>query len=342
MYIKIQHIEHIKGFKTVGEKLYLCDSKNRLYAEGISIDNVDGTSLVYRDNLLFCLSSNEEKIFVIDDEEYWGINSSGWLNTIQNNSIMLYKYNSNNKSFKILLYNLQERKIYKEILKELNLWNLIRYNEFIYFFDSSKTLLKCLSLESSEYTWEINLSEYGEIYNIVGIDQNKLWALTHRAGMERKENRLLAINIKNGEVLFVLPTEYPISDVSLKLLELKQTILSIYSKWSTARADSLFVEIDAITNSVLRSGKIDSIFNENLKIASWQSLGNKIFFTANKDSLNATHVGVLDYDTLDLLWVSEVPDRKSGLKDLQVTEDKIYILEMSGTLHIYEKENAFK
>ncbi len=39
-----------------------------------------------------------------------------------------------------------------------------------------------------------------------------------------------------------------------------------------------------------------------------------------------------------ILWYTEVKDRKAGLRDLQVTEDKIYVLDSDQTLHIFEKE----
>ena len=128
-------------------------------------------------------------------------------------------------------------------------------------------------------------------------------------------------------------------DWHIALLEETQTIVSIYGKISTQqKADSPFVEICAITGAVLRNERIESLFQANLKLGQWCYSNHKIYFTAATDTINSTHIGVLDYTTLNLEWFTEVKDRKAVIKDLQVTENKVYALDQGGQLFIFEKE----
>ena len=160
-----------------------------------------------------------------------------------------------------------------------------------------------------------------------------------RCGENKDKNSLLALDVNTGQILYQAPSEYDLSDWFIELIPEQNTILSIYGKISTyGPAASPFVEINATTGAVMRNQRIESLYNVNLKLGKWKYLNNKIYFTAALDTINSTHIGVLDYHTLDLLWYTEVKDRKAGLRDLQVTEDKIYVLDTGNQLHIFEKE----
>lgn len=45
----------------------------------------------------------------------------------------------------------------------------------------------------------------------------------------------------------------------------------------------------------------------------------------------------MDFNTLELEWFEEVKERKAGLRNLQVTENKIYVMDSGHQLFIYEK-----
>jgi hypothetical protein len=116
-------------------------------------------------------------------------------------------------------------------------------------------------------------------------------------------------------------------------------IVSIWGKMNShGPAESPFVEIDAITGKVLRNTYSQSMYDANLKLGAWKYLDEKIYFDAAFDTINSTHIGVMDYNTLEVEWAEEVQDRKAGLRNLQVTKDKIYIMDSGNQLFIYEKE----
>ncbi|SMC39092.1 PQQ-binding-like beta-propeller repeat protein [Cellulophaga tyrosinoxydans] len=202
---------------------------------------------------------------------------------------------------------------------------------------NERKYIKSLSLLTGKYEWETNLENFGEIRKILGVVENKLWVSLYRAGNEKNETRLLALDIESGKVIFELDHQYPISDWFIELLEEDNSLLSIYSGIGTQALDSPLVEIDAITGKVLRSQRIESLYNQNLKIGFWKVLENKIYFTANQDYLSGTHIGVLDYNTLELLWVTKVENQKGGFKDFQVNHNNIYVLDQGNQLHIFEK-----
>ncbi|MDF7822280.1 hypothetical protein P1X15_32000 [Runella sp. MFBS21] len=200
--------------------------------------------------------------------------------------------------------------------------------------------LKSLSLLTGKYEWEVDLSEYGEIRTVLAAVQDNLWVLVN----DYKNNRhsLLCLDVTSGRIMQVLGEGLRLSDAHVKYIEEKQTLLSFKSSISAVPSPSTLIEIDATTGQVLRNITVESMLAPNLKVGLWQYHNNKLFFTANTTMMTTTHIGVLDYDTLQLLWYTEVPDRKGLLKDLQVADDKIYVLDQVGTLHIFEKESSIE
>ena len=59
---------------------------------------------------------------------------------------------------------------------------------------------------------------------------------------------------------------------------------------------------------------------------------------------NQLKFGVLDINTKEIVYISEPitvgerDDRFTQLKDLKVSENKVYILDSNNTLHIFERE----
>lgn len=199
-------------------------------------------------------------------------------------------------------------------------------------------IIKSLSLLNGEYEWEADLNFFGEIRKLLGVIEEKLWVVLYKGGENQDITKLIALDIHTGDIIIELPESLPLHNTHISIIEEKQTILSIWGmKSSHHKADSPLVEIDGKTGKIIRNYRIESLFEANLKMGLWKYLDNKIFFVGAMDYLNSTHVGVLDYNTLDLLWYEEVVARKAGLKEIQVTGDKIFCLDIGHQLHIYEK-----
>ncbi len=212
------------------------------------------------------------------------------------------------------------------------------YNKFLFFHKFPNSTIQALSLLSGEYEWEVYLNSFGEIRKLLGVIEEKLWVVLYRGGENQDITKLIALDIHTGDIIIELPESLPLHNTHISIIEEKQTILSIWGmKSSHHKANSPLVEIDGKTGRIIRNHRIESLFEANLKMGLWKYLDDKIFFVGAMDYINSTHVGVLDYNTLDLLWYEEVAGRKAGLKEIQVTGDKIFCLDIGHQLHIYEK-----
>ena len=282
----------------------------------------------------------EERVtYIIKDfKVFKKINGAIITNSFFKHSFLLSNYK--NSFYDVELFYIIDNELIKkdDFLHKINFGSNHRLeNNFI--FQSSLSKISSLSLLTGDYEWENNLSKHGEIRKILGLVNEKLWVILYET--ETRKKQLVSLHTATGKIIDIIDATLPLHDWHIALLEETQTIVSIYGKISThQKADSPFVEICAITGAVLRNERIESLFQANLKLGQWCYSNHKIYFTAATDTINSTHIGVLDYTTLNLEWFTVIKDRKAGIKDLQVTENKIYALDQGGQLFIFEKEKV--
>ena len=207
-------------------------------------------------------------------------------------------------------------------------------------FITKENELICQHIENFFTLWKTFLFPFGQIRKILGVAEELLWISCMSSDVNRNTKaHLIALELKTGKIIHHLSDGLPLHEVHVELLEDKQRIVSIWGKMSShGPAESPFVEINALTGEVLRNTYSQSMYNTNLKLGAWKYLNDKIYFDAAFDTINSTHIGVMDYLTLEVEWFTEVIDRKAGLRNLQVTEDKIYIMDSGNQLFVYEKE----
>ena len=243
------------------------------------------------------------------------------------------------KSGGVEIYDIAANKKIKFLEGKFSLNNFLTKQYFIFNKRGTSDIL-LFTQNSQEPNWQTDLSFYGQIRKILGVAEELLWI----SCMSSDENRntkahLIALELKTGKIIHHLSDGLPLHEVHVELLEDKQRIVSIWGKMSShCPAESPFVEINALTGEVLRNTYSQSMYNANLKLGAWKYLNDKIYFDAAFDTINSTHIGVMDYLTLEVEWFTEVIDRKAGLRNLQVTEDKIYIMDSGNQLFVYEKE----
>ena len=341
----IEQKKEIRGFKHFKNTLIIGDINGNLYLnQHLLAKDVDTSthSLNILNNLLFFNVQDTKSFYDFANSKLTELGNIYPYFNFRNEKELLCTYNSRIENGKFIwdtvLYDLEKKLVIKYLPELTNVSIAEKLNkDYLIVYKHDYGLVN-FSLLTSDYEWETDLGKYGEIRKILGIHEGLLWVSMYRGGETKDIKRLLAMDIDNGEVYLQPSTELPISDCFVEYLSEKRSILSIFGKIASYPSDSLLVELDAQTGAVLRNQRIESLFQENLKIGHWKYFEDKIFFTANTDMLTSTHIGVLDYKTLDLLWCCEVPNRKGFLKDLQVTEDKIYVLDQGGTLHIFERE----
>jgi|GEM_PF-4962767 len=339
MYKLIKLIENIQNVYTSLDNYIFVDKNDNFYLNGIKESSYMSMYFVLGGHILKQNTENKSFLY-LNDTLIKDINHSYIFNTYSENGCFYYEnlhYDPKDDKVKKDIYyhdfNDNSIRLFAKGFSEN--FQLVLDNNTITF--QPRTILKSLSLLTGEYEWEVDLSEYGEIRSVLAAVQDNLWVLAN----DYKNNRhsLLRLDANSGRLMQVLGEDLKLSDAHVKYIKEKQTLLSFKSSISTIPSPSTLVEIDAKTGDVLRNVTVESMLEPNLKVGLWQYQDNQLFFTANTTMMTTTHIGVLDYNTLALLWYIEVPGRKGLLKDIQVSTGKIYVLDQVGTLHIFEKES---
>jgi hypothetical protein len=197
----------------------------------------------------------------------------------------------------------------------------------------SRTTLRSLSLLTGEYEWEVDLGLYGEVRKIIGVCGENLWVTVNDA--EYGQHHLLVIDIQLGIVKKTEKLDNRFSDFGVMLTE-QQTIFSLRGRLGHS---SWLYEYDAQNMQEIRALEVSSLKEKKLGVKSFTVYKDYIYFTATDDSqIVANTLGVLDYNTLELLWHEKVNPGNLILDPPQVTDTHLYVLGAEGTLHIFEKE----
>jgi len=198
---------------------------------------------------------------------------------------------------------------------------------------NERKLLKSLSLLTGEYEWETPLNRNGEIFKILGVRENELIVCWKR-GMDYYG--LLGIDIQTGKIVWNMDDNSLLNGLNLYFTENQKSIFSTKGDDKS----SYFIEIDLENKEVQRYGEIPDLCKAKLVIHSSQYKDGLIYFTASTRHVFFPDViGVFDYKTLKVLWQHRFTfDRLTHLKNLEVSDDKLYVLDSGDTLHIFERE----
>ena len=204
-----------------------------------------------------------------------------------------------------------------------------------------------LSLLTGLYEWELDLGL--EVGGILGIaDTNLMVACTNK----QYQTIWLSLNVATGKEIWRRNLQISYGG-TYAFNEDKTSIFYLHAGgvWlngiQVARGNNLFREINTKDGSVRREGVLWQLDEAGFGIHSCTLYEGFIYFTAVYKSFGATVLGVLDYETLSLLWWEEVKmDEADGFgnfflnQPLQVAENKIYVLDKTHVLHIYERDDT--
>jgi hypothetical protein len=227
--------------------------------------------------------------------------------------------------------------VIKNKQKELYLLN----NNYLYTYNSKN--IKSLSLLTGEYEWEVDLGEYctfvqdnetrqGNINSIIGVYQEQLWLMC-------SNRRLLGLCIHTGKIL----SNLWLGDLRSELQNLvvlsppiideanNQFIFCTYQYYFTINVSSLTL---SIFHKIPFEGRADNIQTQTI-------YNNLVYFTGQHylpDDKYESQVGVYNPVNNAILWTYGINEIINQVP--QVTDDKLYILDTGGTLHIFEKEQS--
>jgi len=236
----------------------------------------------------------------------------------------------------------------KKILFEATSW-LGRSIIDKYIFRDFKKKIACRKIDSDSILWEFPLSSLGkwknswdeerdfEVYKLIGIYNNIFWAFIEIGGF-------IGLDIKTGELKYRI-SEYHMGKES-KLFFRSDYYLD-NERGKIFGLAHIFIEIDLnqAPPFVTQYGLQEEFEKYNIKKANdtaedFVVQDNLLYFYLAEQ----LRFGVLDINTKEIIYVSEPiavverDDSFTRLRDLKVSENKVYILDSNHTLHIFERE----
>ena len=236
----------------------------------------------------------------------------------------------------------------KEILFEATSW-LGRSIIDKYIFRDFKKKIACRKIDSDSILWEFPLSSLGkwknswdeerffEVYKLIGIYNNIFWAFIEIGGF-------IGLDIKTGELKYRI-SEYHMGKES-KLFFRSDYYLD-NERGKIFGLAHIFIEIDLNQDPpfVTQYGLQEEFEKYNIKKANdtaedFVVQDNLLYFYLAEQ----LRFGVLDINTKEIIYISEPiavverDDSFTRLRDLKVSENKVYILDSNHTLHIFERE----
>ena len=234
------------------------------------------------------------------------------------------------------------------------------FDDLLFFEKESK--IQTINFLSGQFLWEFSLSSLGkgkdyntdeefdyEVEQFVGIYNNILWVYIERGGfigldIQTGELKHRILGIPKGNLLgkvdsYVDNEEFYIFYRAKFILDEKKGII-------IGLIADRFFEIDLNKEKVtpMLYGMWDKMEKMNLKkygVNGNTSLQGDLLYFYNDKELQ---FGILDINTKEIIYVSEPiavverDDSFTRLRDLKVSENKVYILDSNHTLHIFEKE----
>ena len=218
--------------------------------------------------------------------------------------------------------------------------------------------IRAFSIQKKEHLWEFSLASFGkwknswdeeryfEVYKLIGIYNNIFWAFIELGGF-------VGLDIETGELKYRIPeyhqaigkTSTSSYDHSKGFFRSDYLLNSEKGKILGLAVD-VFIEIDLTQEPpfVTQYGLQEEFEKYNIKgkdTSTKYAVQDNLLYFYLFDQLR---FGILDINTKEIIYVSEpiaVVERDdcfTQLKDLKVSENKVYILDSNHTLHIFERE----
>lgn len=270
---------------------------------------------------------------ITSDKVYWFLNSKksllfisnhfGGLLNIENNDLRLARTDELNYSF----FSIKLNKFITVFKAKFDgsYPSAIKGN-YVFIQNFPDSIIKSLSLLTGEYNWEISLENYGEIVTALGVVENTLWIWF-------TIDQLIGVDVNTGEVKSHL---FPLQTI------LKDIVGYVLHKYFIEKEQSLYffhrsylIQVNLLDNTThLLWG------NQEYEIGLSAFTDDYIYFIGGKNQgVFKNGIGVFDRKTNQVIWETTFElDNYVVLKEIQYSNDKIYVLDTAGVLRIFEKE----
>ena len=337
---EVQYISNVDNFLIVDDKLYFSNGKEVIDERGHSILNspLSLQFLNYKEPY-FYIPDIYGNTYLIMGKEVRFLKDI-FIKKVISDSFLLVS-----KEKKTAILNIINNEFH--YILNSRIFKFLEWKEKLFF--KNKNTIQGIEIYTGQFLWEFPLSSLGkwknswdeerdfEVYKLIGIYNNILWAFIEIGGF-------IGLDIKTGELKYRI-SEYHMGKES-KLFFRSDYYLD-NERGKIFGLAHIFIEIDLnqAPPFVTQYGLQEEFEKYNIKKANdtaedFVVQDNLLYFYLAEQ----LRFGILDINTKEIIYVSEpiaVVERDdcfTQLKDLKVSENKVYILDSNHTLHIFERE----
>ena len=337
---EVQYISNVDNFLIVDDKLYFSNGKEVIDERGHSILNspLSLQFLNYKEPY-FYIPDIYGNTYLIMGKEVRFLKDI-FIKKVISDSFLLVS-----KDKKTAILNIINNEFH--YILNSRIFKFLEWKEKLFF--KNKNTIQAIEIYTGQFLWEFPLSSLGkwknswdeerdfEVYKLIGIYNNILWAFIEIGGF-------IGLDIKTGELKYRI-SEYHMGKES-KLFFRSDYYLD-NERGKIFGLAHIFIEIDLnqAPPFVTQYGLQEEFEKYNIKKANDTAEDFVVqdnllyFYLAEK-----LRFGILDINTKEIIYVSEPiavverDDSFTRLRDLKVSENKVYILDSNHTLHIFERE----
>ena len=337
---EVQYISNVDNFLIVDDKLYFSNGKEVIDERGHSILNspLSLQFLNYKEPY-FYIPDIYGNTYLIMGKEVRFLKDI-FIKKVISDSFLLVS-----KDKKTAILNIINNEFH--YILNSRIFKFLEWKEKLFF--KNKNTIQGIEIYTGQFLWEFPLSSLGkwknswdeerdfEVYKLIGIYNNIFWAFIEIGGF-------IGLDIKTGELKYRI-SEYHMGKES-KLFFRSDYYLD-NERGKIFGLAHIFIEIDLNQDLpfVTQYGLQEEFEKYNIKKANdtaedFVVQDNLLYFYLAEQ----LKFGVLDINTKEIIYISEpiaVVERDNSftrLRDLKVSENKVYILDSNDTLHIFERE----
>ena len=337
---EVQYISNVDNFLIVDKKLYFSNGKEVIGENGhsILISPLSLQFLNYKEPYFYIPDIYGNTYLIMENEVRFL--KDIFIKDVISDSFLLVS-----KDKKTAILNIINNEFH--YILNSRIFKFLEWKEKLFF--KNKNTIQGIEIYTGQFLWEFPLSSLGkwknswdeerdfEVYKLIGIYNNIFWAFIEIGGF-------IGLDIKTGELKYRI-SEYHMGKES-KLFFRSDYYLD-NERGKIFGLAHIFIEIDLNQDPPFATqyGLQEEFEKYNIKKANDTAEDYIIqdnllyFYLAEK-----LRFGVLDINTKEIIYISEpiaVVERDNSftrLRDLKVSENKVYILDSNHTLHIFERE----
>ena len=337
---EVQYISNVDNFLVVDDKLYFSNGKEVIDEKGHSILNspLSLQFLNYKEPYFYIPDIYGNTYLIMEKE-------TRFLKDIFIKKVISDSFLLVSKDKKTAILNIINNEFH--YILNSRIFKFLEWKEKLFF--KNKNTIQGIEIYTGQFLWEFPLSSLGkwknswdeerdfEVYKLIGIYNNILWAFIEIGGF-------IGLDIKTGELKYRI-SEYHMGKES-KLFFRSDYYLD-NERGKIFGLAHIFIEIDLnqAPPFVTQYGLQEEFEKYNIKKANdtaedFVVQDNLLYFYLAEQ----LRFGILEINTREIIYISEpiaVVERDdcfTQLKDLKVSENKVYILDSNHTLHIFERE----